>query len=97
MVCLVGDGPLLFGQVEALCTAARYEIPVSIVVMNNCSYDNERNRIQNNSPLLPSQDTRELWKDVSCWLGDPLVDFFGLARTSFSSLRSGLLMQLDCR
>ena len=83
VVCLVGDGALLFGQVEALWTAARYEIPVIIVVMNNRSYDNERNRIQNNSPLLSSQDTRDLWKDVSCYLGDPLVDFSGLAR-SFS-------------
>ncbi len=79
VVCLVGDGALLFGQVEALWTAARYEIPVIIVVMNNRSYDNERNRIQNNSPLLSNQDTRDLWKDVSCYLGDPLVDFSGLA------------------
>ncbi len=81
VVCLVGDGALLFGQVEALWTAARYEIPVIIVVMNNRSYDNERNRIQNNSPLLSNQDTRDLWKDVSCYLGDPLVDFSGLARS----------------
>ncbi len=81
VVCLVGDGALLFGQVEALWTAARYEIPVIIVVMNNRSYDNERNRIQNNSPLLSNQDTRDLWKDVSCYLGDPLVDFSCLARS----------------
>jgi thiamine pyrophosphate-dependent acetolactate synthase large subunit-like protein len=73
----------LFGQVEALWTASRYDVPVLILVMNNRSYDNERNRIQNNSPLLGSQDTRDLWKDVTCYLGDPLVDFAGLAR-SFS-------------
>jgi len=81
VVCMVGDGALLFGQVEALWTAARYEVPVLIVVMNNRSYDNERNRIQNNSPLLSNKDTRDLWKDVTCWLGDPLVDFAGLARS----------------
>ena len=81
VVCMVGDGALLFGQIEALWTAARYEIPVLIVVMNNRSYDNERNRIQNNSPLLSNQDTRDLWKDVSCYLGNPLVDFAGLAKS----------------
>jgi thiamine pyrophosphate-dependent acetolactate synthase large subunit-like protein len=78
---MVGDGALLFGQVESLWTAARYSIPVIIVVMNNRSYDNERNRIQNNSPLLARQETRELWKDITCYLGNPLVDFAGLARS----------------
>lgn len=81
VACMVGDGALLFGQVESLWTAARYEVPVLIIVMNNRSYDNERNRIQNNSPLLSNQDTRDLWKDVTCYLGDPLVDFAGLARS----------------
>jgi len=81
VVCMVGDGALLFGQVEALWTASRYDVPVLIIVMNNRSYDNERNRIQNNSPLLSNQDTRDLWKDVTCYLGNPLVDFAGLARS----------------
>jgi benzoylformate decarboxylase len=79
--CMLGDGALLFGQVEALWTAARYSIPVIIVVMNNRSYDNERNRIQMNSPLLARQETRDLWKDITCYLGSPLVDFAGLARS----------------
>ncbi|MEZ5564987.1 MAG: thiamine pyrophosphate-dependent enzyme [Gammaproteobacteria bacterium] len=81
VVCMVGDGALLFGQVESLWTASRYNIPILIIVMNNRSYDNERNRIQNNSPLMRNQDTRDLWKDVTCFLGDPLVDFTGLARS----------------
>lgn len=81
VVCMVGDGALLFGQVESLWTASRYDVPVLIVVMNNRSYDNERNRIQANSPLLSNQDTRDLWKDVTCYLGNPLVDFAGLARS----------------
>lgn len=81
VVCMVGDGALLFGQVESLWTASRYAIPVIIVVMNNRSYDNERNRIQNNSPLMASADTRDLWKDVTCFLGAPDVDFAGLARS----------------
>jgi thiamine pyrophosphate-dependent acetolactate synthase large subunit-like protein len=83
VVCMTGDGALLFGQVEALWTAARYQIPIIIVVMNNKSYDNERNRIQNLSPLLANQDTKDLWKDITGYLGNPDTDFAGLAK-SFS-------------
>lgn len=81
VVCLVGDGALLFGQIEALWTAARYDIPTLIVVFNNRSYDNERNRIQDRSPLMRNKETRELWKDITCWLGNPVVDFAGLANS----------------
>ena len=79
VVCLVGDGALLFGQIEALWTAARYDIPVLIVVFNNRSYDNERNRIQDRSPLMRNKETREQWRDITCYLGDPVVNFAGLA------------------
>ena len=75
----MGDGALLFGQIEALWTASRYDIPTLIVVFNNRSYDNERNRIQDRSPLMRNKETRDLWKDITCWLGDPVVDFAGLA------------------
>ena len=81
VVCLVGDGAMLFGQIEALWPASRYDIPVLIVVMNNRSYDNERNRIESMSPLWRNQDTRALWKDVSGYLGKPDVDFAGLAKS----------------
>ncbi|MGI9329937.1 MAG: thiamine pyrophosphate-binding protein [Gammaproteobacteria bacterium] len=81
VACLVGDGALLFGQVEALWTASRYDIPTLTVVFNNLSYDNERNRIQDRSPLMRKKETRELWKDITCYLGDPVVDFAGLAKS----------------
>jgi benzoylformate decarboxylase len=81
VACLVGDGAFLFGQVESLWTASRYDIPVLIVIMNNRSYDNERNRIEMLSPLVRNQDTRHLWKDITGYLGKPLVDFAGLARS----------------
>ena len=58
VVCLVGDGALLFGEIEALWSAARYEIPIIIVVFNNRSYDNERNRLQLRSPLYTNRDTQ---------------------------------------
>ena len=81
VVCLVGDGALLFGQIESLWTASRYDIPVLIVILNNRSYDNERNRIEAGSPLWRNQDTRSQWKDVSGYLGRPDVDFAGLAKS----------------
>jgi benzoylformate decarboxylase len=81
VVCLVGDGAFLFGQVEALWPASRYEIPVLIVIMNNRSYDNERNRIEAGSPLWRNQETRAQWRDVTGYLGKPDVDFAGLARS----------------
>jgi thiamine pyrophosphate-dependent acetolactate synthase large subunit-like protein len=79
VVCLVGDGAMLFGQIESLWTAARYDIPVTIIVFNNLSYDGERNRIYRGSPLAAKKETRELWRDISCFLGNPEVDFVGLA------------------
>jgi len=81
VACLVGDGAFLFGQIESLWAASRYEIPVLIVVLNNRSYDNERNRIEMFSPLWRNQETRALWRDVSGYLGRPDVDFAGLARS----------------
>jgi benzoylformate decarboxylase len=81
VACLVGDGAFLFGQVESLWSASRYDIPVLIVILNNRSYDNERNRIEMLSPLVRNQDTRHLWRDITGYLGKPLVDFAGLARS----------------
>ena len=81
VACLVGDGALLFGEIESLWSAARYEIPIIIVVFNNRSYDNERNRIQQLSPLYSKKDTRDQWRDISGWLGNPHVDFVGLAKS----------------
>ena len=80
VVCLLGDGAFLFGQTEALWAAARHDIPVTIVVFNNESYDGERERIYWFSPLARNRETRDQWKDISCYLGDPLVDFAGVSR-----------------
>ncbi len=81
VICMVGDGALLFGQIEALWSAARYDIPIIVMVMNNLSYDGERQRIWDNSPLAARKDTREQWKDMTCYLGNPEVDFVGLAKS----------------
>jgi thiamine pyrophosphate-dependent acetolactate synthase large subunit-like protein len=81
VTCLVGDGAFLFGQVESLWTASRYDIPVLILVLNNRSYDNERNRIEALSPLWRDRETRAQWRDITGYLGRPEVDFAGLARS----------------
>lgn len=81
VACLVGDGAMLFGEIESLWSASRYDIPIIIVVFNNRSYDNERNRLQLRSPLYSRKDTREQWRDITGYLGDPVVDFTGLARS----------------
>jgi benzoylformate decarboxylase len=80
VACLVGDGAFLFGQIESLWTASRYNIPVLIVIMNNRSYDSERNRIQAGSPLWRNQTTRDQWKDVAGYLGKPVVNFPAIAK-----------------
>jgi len=81
VICMVGDGAMLFGQIESLWSASRYDIPVIIIVMNNLSYDGERQRIWDNSPLARNKTTRDQWKDMTCYLGKPEVDFVGLANS----------------
>lgn len=79
VVCLLGDGAFLFGQSETLWMAARHKIPVTYVLLNNESYDGERERIYAFSPLAKNRAQRHQWKDMSCYLGDPPVDFVKLA------------------
>jgi len=78
VACLIGDGSLLFGQIEALWTASRYDIPIVIVVFNNRSYDSERLVLYMTSQLPGPEKSG--WKDMSCYLGDPVVDFVDAAR-----------------
>lgn len=78
VACLIGDGALLFGQLEGLWTAARYAIPVVIVVLNNRSYDSERQALFMTSQVAKADEAR--WKDMACYLGDPAVDFVRIAK-----------------
>ena len=77
VVCLVGDGAMLFGQLESLWTASRYNIPVIVVILNNRSYDSERQALYMTSQLVKTNE--DLWKDMACYLGDPVVDFIKIA------------------
>jgi cytochrome c5 len=49
---------------------ARYKAPVTVIVLNNHSYNNERNRIWNSAGRQ-----FEAARDMTCYLGDPDVDF----------------------
>jgi thiamine pyrophosphate-dependent acetolactate synthase large subunit-like protein len=69
---------MLFGQLESLWTASRYDIPVILVVFNNRSYDSERGRIHFASQVARAD--KAAWKDMSCYLGDPVVDFVSVAK-----------------
>lgn len=77
VVALIGDGAFLFGQIESLWTASRYDIAVTIVVFNNRSYDAERGRIHFASKV--AQADKSAWRDMSCYLGDPNISFSNFA------------------
>ena len=76
VVCLVGDGSMLFGQLESLWSFSRYDVPAIIVVFNNRSYDGPRNRM-----FTLSEHPQEERKDMACYLGDPDVNFVGIAES----------------
>lgn len=76
VVAMVGDGAMLFGQIESLWTASRYDIPVIIVVFDNRSYDGERGRLH----MFSKMENKDNWKDMSCYLGDPDIDYVSIAK-----------------
>jgi benzoylformate decarboxylase len=74
VVALQGDGGFMFGQAESLWTMARYEVPVIVVVFNNRSYNGPRDRI-----MQAGGRQGRTGKDMTCYLGDPDVDFAKVA------------------
>jgi thiamine pyrophosphate-dependent acetolactate synthase large subunit-like protein len=74
VVALQGDGGFMFAQAETLWTMARYRVPVIIVIFNNRSYNGPRNRIMN-----AGGKQAQAGKDMTCYLGDPDVDFAKVA------------------
>lgn len=78
VVALLGDGAFLFGQIESLWTASRYDIPVTIVVFNNKSYDAERGRIHFASRVARADNSK--WRDMSSYLGDPDTRYVSFAQ-----------------
>jgi thiamine pyrophosphate-dependent acetolactate synthase large subunit-like protein len=71
VVSILGDGSFLFGGPQPLWSMARYQAPVTVMVYNNKSYDDERNRIW--SFFQGAQPKNGL--DMTCYNGSPDVDF----------------------
>lgn len=70
VVAVVGDGAFLFSGPQPLWSFARYRVPVTVMVMNNHSYNNERNRI-----WFTGGKQFQSGRDMTCYLGDPDVDY----------------------
>ena len=70
VVSVVGDGSFCFSGPQPLWTQARYKAPIVNIVLNNHSYNNERNRIWNGAGR--QFDTG---RDMTCYLGSPDVDY----------------------
>ena len=70
VVSVVGDGSFLFSGPQPLWSLARYKAPVTVIVLNNRSYNNERNRIWNSGGRQ-----FKAGRDMTCYLGSPDVDY----------------------
>ncbi len=74
VVAIVGDGEFMFRGPQPLWSYARYRAPITVLVLNNRSYNNERIRIT-------QQGGRQFQtgRDMVCYMGDPDIDFTKLA------------------
>jgi len=67
VVAVLGDGAFLFGGPQPLWSQARYNVPVTNIVLNNFSYNNERNRIW----TFVSGQQFKSGLDMTCYNGSP--------------------------
>ncbi len=74
VIALVTDGAFLFSGPQPLWSYSRYQAPVTVIVLNNRSYNNERNRIMSGRGR-----SYQTGRDMVCYLGDPDVDYVKLA------------------
>jgi benzoylformate decarboxylase len=74
VVAIVGDGEFMFRGPQPLWSYARYHAPITVIVDNNRSYDNERHRLWQNGGRQ-----FETGRDMICYNGDPDIDFAKLA------------------
>ena len=70
VVSVVGDGSFCFSGPQPLWTQARYHAPVMNIVLNNRSYNNERNRIWHYGGRQFATG-----RDMTCYLGSPDIDY----------------------
>lgn len=70
---MVGDGSFQFG-VQALWSAARYEVPVAIIIWNNNAYQANRRALHRYGGRAA-----ETGKYIGCYLGSPDIDNIKIA------------------
>jgi benzoylformate decarboxylase len=70
VISIVGDGSFCFSGPQPLWSQARYKAPVLNMVLNNHSYNNERNRIWHYGGRQ-----FQTGRDMTCYLGDPDIDY----------------------
>ena len=70
VVSVVGDGSFCFSGPQPLWSQARYHAPVMNFVLNNRSYNNERNRIWHYGGRQFATG-----RDMTCYIGSPDVDY----------------------
>ena len=74
VVSLIGDGSFQFA-VQALWTAARYEVPVGVVIWNNNAYQANRKFLH-----LYGGRAAATGKYIGCSLDSPEIDYVSLAK-----------------
>ncbi len=77
VVGILGDGAFLFGGPQPLWSQARYKAPITNIVLNNRSYNNERNRIW----TFIAGEQFKSGKDMTCYNGSPDVDIAKAAQS----------------
>ncbi len=75
VLSVVGDGSFLFSGPQPLWSLARYEAPTTNIVLNNKSYNNERNRI-----WMSGGAQFKAGRDFTCYNGSPDVDYAVVAK-----------------
>ncbi len=75
VLSVVGDGSFLFSGPQPLWSLSRYQAPITSIVLNNKSYNNERNRI-----WMSGGDQFKAGRDMTCYNGSPDVDYALLAK-----------------
>jgi thiamine pyrophosphate-dependent acetolactate synthase large subunit-like protein len=70
VVAVLGDGAFNFGGPQPLWSQSRYKTPITNIVLNNHSYNNERNRIWGFIGGAQAKSGR----DMTCYNGSPDVD-----------------------
>ena len=70
VVSVVGDGSFCFSGPMPLWSQARYKAPMINIVLNNHSYNNERNRIWHFGGRQ-----FQTGRDMTCYIGSPDVDY----------------------